>query len=78
MEACARKGSLFMEESKNNLIQHTAKLWQPRAGRTLSDEDARKIAENIAGFFTVLSEWEASEKERRDAEEFDSPYAKSA
>jgi hypothetical protein len=67
-----------MQDAKNNLIQHTAELWQPRAGRTLSDEDARKMAENIAGFFTVLLEWEASEKERQVTELDDSYYAKSA
>ncbi len=67
-----------MQDAKNNLIQHTAELWQPRAGRILSDEDARKMAENIAGFFTVLLEWEASEKERQVTELDDSYYAKSA
>ncbi|HXM51601.1 MAG TPA: hypothetical protein VN956_27420 [Pyrinomonadaceae bacterium] len=67
-----------MQEAKNNLIQHAAELWQPRAGDTLSDEDARKMADNIAGFFTVLSQWEAGEKERQDTESDDSYYAKSA
>lgn len=71
-------GSLFMQTAKNNLIQHTAELWQPRAGRALSDEDARKIAENIASFFTVLFEWEVREEETQDTESDDSYYAKSA
>ena len=71
-------GSLFMQKAKNNLIQHTAELWQPRAGRALSDEDARKIAENIAGYFEVLLEWEAREKESEVIEMDNSLYAKSA
>ena len=71
-------GSLFMQEAKNNLIKHAAELWQPRAGGTLSDEDAQKMAENIAGFFTVLSEWEASEREKQGIEAYETNYAKSA
>jgi hypothetical protein len=75
---CARTGSLFMPEAKNNLIQQTAELWQQRAGCTLSEEDARKIAENIAGYFGVLLEWEAREKQSEVIETDNSLYAKSA
>ena len=40
-----------------NLIERTRKVWQPRAGRDLSDEDVRQIAENVTGFFAILAEW---------------------
>jgi hypothetical protein len=41
----------------DNLIDRTIALWQPRVGRDLSREDARQIAENVTGFFSILHEW---------------------
>jgi len=49
-----------------------------RAGRNLSDEDAREIAENVTGFFRLLLEWGAREKELTAREADDSYYAISA
>ncbi len=43
--------------AKDDLIDRTREVWQPRIGRNLTDEDARQISENITGFFTVLAEW---------------------
>ena len=43
--------------ANDNLIDRTIALWQPRLGRDLSREDARQIAENVAGFFSILREW---------------------
>jgi hypothetical protein len=34
--------------ANDNLIDRTRKVWQPRTGRDLTDEDARQIAENTA------------------------------
>ena len=34
-------------------------LWQRRADRQLSTEDARQISEHVVGFFRVLLEWKA-------------------
>ena len=42
---------------RNKLIEQTHKVWQPRLQRNLTDEDARQIAENITGFFSILAEW---------------------
>jgi hypothetical protein len=42
---------------KDELIGRTRQVWQPRLGRDLSREDARQIAENVTGFFTLLAEW---------------------
>lgn len=53
-----------MEESKRQLIEQTKQFWQARAQKSLSDEDAREIIENITGFFKVLKEWQEKEKNR--------------
>jgi len=46
---------------KDDLIRRTRQVWQPRFGRDLSREDARQIAENATGFFSVLAEWSRAE-----------------
>ena len=46
---------------KNDLIRRTRQVWQPRLGRDLSGEDARQIAANVSGFFSVLAEWSRAE-----------------
>lgn len=43
--------------ANNNLIEQARKVWQPRLQRTLTDEEARQIAENVTGFFAILAEW---------------------
>jgi hypothetical protein len=43
--------------ANDNLIDKTIALWQPRLRRDLSREDARQIAENVIGFFSILNEW---------------------
>ena len=53
-----------MRMTKQELIEHTIAVWQPRIGHRLSREDAREITENITGFFTILAEW--SRKDERD------------
>lgn len=49
------------------LIDSAMKFWQPRSQRPLSREDAREIVENITGFFSILLEWEAQDREGRAA-----------
>jgi hypothetical protein len=44
-----------------NLIDRTRNVWQPRTGRQLTGEDARQIAENVTGFFSILAEWSSTE-----------------
>ena len=46
---------------KDDLIRRTRETWQPRLGDDLSREDARQIAENVTGFFSVLAEWSRTE-----------------
>jgi len=43
------------------LLDRTCQVWQPRLRRDLSPEDARQIAENLAGFFELLAEWSRAE-----------------
>jgi hypothetical protein len=53
-----------MREMKHQFIERTLKVWQQRTPRTLNTEDARQIAENAAGFFATLIEWETAEQRR--------------
>jgi hypothetical protein len=46
---------------KDETIGRTCEVWQPRLGRDLSREDARQIASNVTGFFSVLAEWSRAE-----------------
>jgi hypothetical protein len=46
---------------KDELIGRTREVWQPRLGRDLSREEARQIAVNVMGFFSVLAEWSRAE-----------------
>ena len=56
-----------MRMTKQELTEHTIAIWQQRIRRRLTNEDAREIAENITGFFTILAEW--SRQEGRDGSE---------
>jgi hypothetical protein len=49
------------QAANDNLIDRTHEVWKPRLGRDLSREDARQIAENVTGFFTILAEWARAE-----------------
>lgn len=42
-------------------MARTRGLWEKRAGRTLTDEDARAISENCLGFIKVLIDWARAE-----------------
>jgi hypothetical protein len=46
---------------KDDLIQRTQQVWQPRLGRDLSREDVRQIVASVTGFFSVLAEWSGAE-----------------
>jgi hypothetical protein len=47
----------ILKASNDNLLDETLAVWQPRFCRQLSGEDAREIAENVGGFFSVLNYW---------------------
>lgn len=44
------------------LLDETIAIWQPRASRRLTREDARQIIENMTGFFNVLRDWDRAER----------------
>src|SRR5262249_30093109 len=50
------------QDSKSQLVDQALEIWQPRASRALTREDARQIVENISGFFRILLEWDAKER----------------
>ena len=50
-----------LSATSDKLINHTRQFWRSRLGRELSREDARQIAENVTGFFSVLYEWSRDE-----------------
>ena len=47
--------------ANDNLIGRTRQFWQPHTRRDLTDEDARQIAENVTGLFSILAEWSRAE-----------------
>jgi hypothetical protein len=47
--------------ANDNLIDRTREVWKPRLGRDLTREDARQIAANVTGFFTILAKWSRAE-----------------
>jgi hypothetical protein len=58
------------------LIARTVEVWQPRAQRHLSDEDARQIIQNLAAFFDLLQAWDLADvgvREREDGAEHQQP-----
>ena len=54
-----------MTAPSQTFLDHTLEVWQPRASRRLTREDARQIAENLSGFFSLLLEWDTTEGNRR-------------
>ena len=49
---------------KSPLVEETIQLWQPRASRLLTAEDARQMVENVVGFFATLQGWSAAAQTR--------------
>jgi hypothetical protein len=47
--------------ANDNLIDQTPEVWTPHLGRNVSPEDARRIIQDVAGFFAVLTEWSRAE-----------------
>lgn len=53
-------------EAKDQFLDQTLQVWQPRAARELTHEDARQIIANFTGFFRVLAEWKAAELREKE------------
>lgn len=44
-----------------DLTKRTIRVWEPRFGCELTEEDARRVTHNVIGFFEVLAEWRNAE-----------------
>jgi hypothetical protein len=60
--------------ANDNFLDRTIVLWRHRMGREISREEARQIAENVTGFFSVLHAWSRGET-RAEANENEQPAA---
>jgi len=47
----------------DSFLKKTIKMWQPYSDQELTEEDAREIIQNLAGFFDLLAEWERKDQE---------------
>ncbi len=56
-----RNGDNSEREAEDQLLDRTLQVWQPRADRELSHEDARQIVTHFIGFFRILAKWKAAE-----------------
>ncbi|WP_314717788.1 hypothetical protein [Sphingobium yanoikuyae] len=45
----------------NELVEKARKVFQKRTSQKLTNEDARKMLENLTGFFRVLHEWDRAQ-----------------
>ena len=61
MRSSVKTSHAANDNLKDELIKRTCEVWQPRLGRDLSSEDARQLAANVTGFFSVLAEWSRAE-----------------
>lgn len=42
----------------DNVADRARLVWERRAGSPLSDEEVRQQSANLAGFFSILAEWD--------------------
>ena len=47
-----------ISERSSDFIDDTVRFWERRLGRTISEEDAREMIQNVVGVFRVLNEWD--------------------
>ena len=64
MQATAGDKRTAEDRPTRDYLETTRTFWQPYAERELTREDAREMAHNLIGFFTVLREWTLRERER--------------
>jgi len=51
-----------MNDANVGFLDETIEVWQPRASRRLTREDARLIVESVSGSFGILLEWDSAER----------------
>ena len=52
------------EGAARDYLETTRAFWQRHTDRELAREDAREMAHNLLGFFSVLREWTIHERRR--------------
>lgn len=45
-------------DTNHDFLQETLRVWQPFTDVRLTEDDAREIVTNVAGFFRLLAEWD--------------------
>ncbi len=65
----SRLMSMGQRDTSYELHEETLRLWQPRARRRLTEDDAREIVANMAGFFRVLLEWDRDARREESCDE---------
>lgn len=48
----------------DELVEKARTVFQKRTSKTLTNEDARQMLENLTGFFRVLLEWDRAQSRR--------------
>ena len=69
LRKCAGSGEQDASGGGLGRVRTTLRLWQSRASRALSQEDAREISENLVGFIRILAEWDANERSSESADD---------
>lgn len=54
----SRLMGMEQRDTDTDFLEETLRMWQPHADGRLTDDDAREIISNVAGFFRVLVEWD--------------------
>lgn len=53
-----------LREPEPDFLDYTIEVFQPRAQRTLTREDAREITTNMVALFQLLMEWDQKDRAR--------------
>lgn len=54
----SRPNGMEKRDTSKDFLEETLRVWQPRSDGRLTDDDAREIVSNVAGFVLLLSEWD--------------------
>jgi len=56
-----------MSEIPTNFPERTLDFWQARTSQKLTDDDAREMATNMAGFFRLLAAWDRESQQEQQS-----------
>ena len=56
-----------------HFTERTLDLWQQRTSQKLTDDDAREMATNMAGFFGLLAAWDRERRQEEHSRSGDEP-----